>query len=113
MHRVPGTGHHVHAQAWATPGVLGDVVVGDESRIAAADQGRRGGDRRDVVPERGEVAHGADGVVAPGPAAVGQRLTVEQGLAAGKKINKDDGVQRYKGLGEMNARARPSLSMAG
>ncbi len=25
------------------------------------------------------------------------------GLAGGKKINKDDGVQRYKGLGEMNA----------
>ncbi|MEZ5212203.1 DNA topoisomerase (ATP-hydrolyzing) subunit B [Gordonia sp. (in: high G+C Gram-positive bacteria)] len=25
------------------------------------------------------------------------------GLAAGKKINKDDGIQRYKGLGEMNA----------
>lgn len=28
---------------------------------------------------------------------------LERGLAAGKKINKDDGVQRYKGLGEMNA----------
>lgn len=27
---------------------------------------------------------------------------LEAGLAAGKKINKDDGVQRYKGLGEMN-----------
>ncbi|RDI48322.1 DNA topoisomerase (ATP-hydrolyzing) subunit B [Nocardia mexicana] len=27
---------------------------------------------------------------------------LEQGLASGKKINKDDGVQRYKGLGEMN-----------
>ncbi|ATL64863.1 DNA topoisomerase (ATP-hydrolyzing) subunit B [Nocardia terpenica] len=27
---------------------------------------------------------------------------LEQGQAAGKKINKDDGVQRYKGLGEMN-----------
>lgn len=26
----------------------------------------------------------------------------EAGLAAGKKINKDDGIQRYKGLGEMN-----------
>ncbi|WP_225724655.1 DNA topoisomerase (ATP-hydrolyzing) subunit B [Nocardia sp. JCM 34519.1] len=26
------------------------------------------------------------------------------GTAAGKKINKDDGVQRYKGLGEMNAK---------
>ncbi|HEY5856237.1 MAG TPA: DNA topoisomerase (ATP-hydrolyzing) subunit B [Aldersonia sp.] len=26
------------------------------------------------------------------------------GLEAGKKINKDDGVQRYKGLGEMNAK---------
>jgi DNA gyrase subunit B len=26
-----------------------------------------------------------------------------QGLAAGRKINKDDGIQRYKGLGEMNA----------
>ncbi|MEU7222186.1 DNA topoisomerase IV subunit B, partial [Nocardia iowensis] len=25
-----------------------------------------------------------------------------EGLAAGKKINSDDGVQRYKGLGEMN-----------
>ncbi|WP_336084612.1 DNA topoisomerase (ATP-hydrolyzing) subunit B [Nocardia sp. SSK8] len=29
---------------------------------------------------------------------------LEAGLAAGKKINKDDGVQRYKGLGEMNAK---------
>ncbi|AHH93383.1 DNA topoisomerase (ATP-hydrolyzing) subunit B [Kutzneria viridogrisea] len=28
---------------------------------------------------------------------------MESGLAAGKRINKDDGVQRYKGLGEMNA----------
>jgi DNA gyrase subunit B len=28
---------------------------------------------------------------------------LEQGLAAGKKINKEDGIQRYKGLGEMNA----------
>jgi len=28
---------------------------------------------------------------------------VEVGLAAGRKINKDDGIQRYKGLGEMNA----------
>jgi len=28
---------------------------------------------------------------------------LEQGLASGKKINKDDGIQRYKGLGEMNA----------
>ncbi len=27
---------------------------------------------------------------------------LEAGMAAGKKINKDDGVQRYKGLGEMN-----------
>jgi DNA gyrase subunit B len=26
------------------------------------------------------------------------------GLAAGKRINKDDGIQRYKGLGEMDAR---------
>ncbi|WP_068276152.1 DNA topoisomerase (ATP-hydrolyzing) subunit B [Aldersonia kunmingensis] len=29
---------------------------------------------------------------------------IEAGLAGGKKINKDDGVQRYKGLGEMNAK---------
>jgi DNA gyrase subunit B len=28
---------------------------------------------------------------------------LEQGLASGKRINKDDGIQRYKGLGEMNA----------
>ncbi|WP_034651279.1 DNA topoisomerase (ATP-hydrolyzing) subunit B [Corynebacterium vitaeruminis] len=28
---------------------------------------------------------------------------LEEGLAAGRKINKDDGIQRYKGLGEMNA----------
>jgi DNA gyrase subunit B len=27
-----------------------------------------------------------------------------EGLAAGRKINKDDGIQRYKGLGEMNAK---------
>ncbi len=27
---------------------------------------------------------------------------LEEGLAAGRKINKDDGIQRYKGLGEMN-----------
>ncbi|MGV7750582.1 DNA topoisomerase IV subunit B, partial [Mycobacterium kansasii] len=26
------------------------------------------------------------------------------GLQNGKKINKDDGIQRYKGLGEMNAK---------
>ena len=29
---------------------------------------------------------------------------LEEGLAAGRKINKDDGIQRYKGLGEMNAK---------
>ena len=29
---------------------------------------------------------------------------LEAGLKAGKKINKDDGIQRYKGLGEMDAR---------
>lgn len=29
---------------------------------------------------------------------------IEAGLASGKKINKDDGIQRYKGLGEMNAK---------
>ncbi|WP_328363009.1 DNA topoisomerase (ATP-hydrolyzing) subunit B [Mycobacterium sp. NBC_00419] len=29
---------------------------------------------------------------------------LEAGLASGKKINKDDGIQRYKGLGEMNAK---------
>ncbi|EME64448.1 DNA gyrase subunit B [Rhodococcus ruber BKS 20-38] len=29
---------------------------------------------------------------------------LERGLASGKKINKDDGIQRYKGLGEMNAK---------
>ena len=29
---------------------------------------------------------------------------LEAGLKAGKKINKDDGIQRYKGLGEMNAK---------
>jgi DNA gyrase subunit B len=28
---------------------------------------------------------------------------LEAGLKAGKKINKDDGIQRYKGLGEMDA----------
>ena len=27
---------------------------------------------------------------------------LEEGLAAGRKINTDDGIQRYKGLGEMN-----------
>ncbi|MRH86294.1 DNA topoisomerase (ATP-hydrolyzing) subunit B [Nocardia sp. SYP-A9097] len=27
---------------------------------------------------------------------------LERGMASGKKINKDDGIQRYKGLGEMN-----------
>ncbi|MBC2682522.1 DNA topoisomerase (ATP-hydrolyzing) subunit B [Corynebacterium anserum] len=31
-------------------------------------------------------------------------LQLEEGLAAGRKINKDDGIQRYKGLGEMNAK---------
>ncbi|HEY7054508.1 MAG TPA: DNA topoisomerase (ATP-hydrolyzing) subunit B [Mycobacterium sp.] len=29
---------------------------------------------------------------------------MEAGLKAGKKINKDDGIQRYKGLGEMDAK---------
>ncbi|WP_459610490.1 DNA topoisomerase (ATP-hydrolyzing) subunit B [Corynebacterium urogenitale] len=29
---------------------------------------------------------------------------LEEGLVAGRKINKDDGIQRYKGLGEMNAK---------
>lgn len=29
---------------------------------------------------------------------------LEVGAKAGKKINKDDGIQRYKGLGEMNAK---------
>ena len=28
---------------------------------------------------------------------------VAAGLAAGKKLPKDEGIQRYKGLGEMNA----------
>ncbi|MFZ2175558.1 MAG: DNA topoisomerase (ATP-hydrolyzing) subunit B [Rhodococcus sp. (in: high G+C Gram-positive bacteria)] len=31
-------------------------------------------------------------------------VMVEAGLAAGKRINKEDGIQRYKGLGEMNAK---------
>ena len=29
---------------------------------------------------------------------------LEEGVKAGKKINKDDGIQRYKGLGEMDAK---------
>lgn len=29
---------------------------------------------------------------------------LKEGLDAGRKINKDDGIQRYKGLGEMNAK---------
>ena len=29
---------------------------------------------------------------------------LEAGLKAGKKINKEDGIQRYKGLGEMDAK---------
>ena len=29
---------------------------------------------------------------------------LEEGLAGGRRINKDDGIQRYKGLGEMNAK---------
>jgi DNA gyrase subunit B len=28
---------------------------------------------------------------------------IETGIAAGRKLPKDDGIQRYKGLGEMNA----------
>ena len=31
-------------------------------------------------------------------------VLLEAGLKAGRKINKDDGIQRYKGLGEMNAK---------
>ncbi|MBV7294349.1 DNA topoisomerase (ATP-hydrolyzing) subunit B [Corynebacterium sp. TAE3-ERU12] len=30
-------------------------------------------------------------------------LLLQEGLAAGRKINKDDSIQRYKGLGEMDA----------
>ena len=29
---------------------------------------------------------------------------IAAGQAAGKRLNKDEGVQRYKGLGEMNAK---------
>lgn len=29
---------------------------------------------------------------------------LKEGLEKGRKINKDDGIQRYKGLGEMNAK---------
>jgi DNA gyrase subunit B len=29
---------------------------------------------------------------------------IAAGLESGKKINKEDGIQRYKGLGEMNAK---------
>jgi DNA gyrase subunit B len=29
---------------------------------------------------------------------------LEAGAKAGKKINKEDGIQRYKGLGEMDAK---------
>jgi DNA gyrase subunit B len=29
---------------------------------------------------------------------------IEAGIAAGKRMAKDDGIQRYKGLGEMNAK---------
>ncbi len=31
-------------------------------------------------------------------------LLLDEGFQAGKKINKDDGIQRYKGLGEMDAK---------
>ncbi|MEV1134135.1 DNA topoisomerase (ATP-hydrolyzing) subunit B [Rhodococcus coprophilus] len=31
-------------------------------------------------------------------------VLLKAGLESGKKINKDDGIQRYKGLGEMNAK---------
>ena len=31
-------------------------------------------------------------------------VLMKAGLEAGKRINKDDGIQRYKGLGEMNAK---------
>jgi DNA gyrase subunit B len=34
----------------------------------------------------------------------GARRLLEAGRKAGKKINTDDGIQRYKGLGEMNAK---------
>ena len=29
-------------------------------------------------------------------------IVLAEGLEQGRKINKDDGIQRYKGLGEMN-----------
>ncbi len=31
-------------------------------------------------------------------------IFMEEGLKQGRKVNKDDGIQRYKGLGEMNAK---------
>jgi len=31
-------------------------------------------------------------------------VLIEEGLKTGRKINKDDGIQRYKGLGEMDAK---------
>ncbi|AZA12440.1 DNA topoisomerase (ATP-hydrolyzing) subunit B [Corynebacterium choanae] len=34
----------------------------------------------------------------------GRDQQLEEGLAQGRKINKDDGIQRYKGLGEMSAK---------
>src|SRR5690606_33767003 len=71
LHRVPGVGDHVNAlEPGCGAGEFGGVLVVDEGRPGAPDQGGGGGEAGDVVPQTLKPVTLADGVVAPRPGAV-------------------------------------------